>query len=156
MTEIVDYETLAESFNQALIHTLRKHSIADSFLDYWVPDADPVLGIASMVDSARIAGHPELAVRFRGATVPEARRAELTKAVARIAKVTLQADGDSMVLRATGMSTTADEAPAARGARQAGKAKWQADKTSAATAGGSAPRWTSNELPEFGDAHPHF
>jgi hypothetical protein len=158
MTEIVDYELLAETFNQALIHTLRKHSIADSFLDYWVPDADPVLGIASMIDSARIAGHPELTVRFRSATVPEARRPDLTKAVGRFAKVALEAQGDSVVLRATGMTKTADEVPAAGGARRTGKAKWQADKPAAAAAAGraAAPRWTSNELPEFADAHPDF
>lgn len=69
--DIVDYEGLAETFNQALLHTLRKHSVADTYLDYWVPDADPVLGIAGMVDSARIAGHHSLSVRFKLATVAE-------------------------------------------------------------------------------------
>ena len=159
MSEIVDYESLAQSFNQALIHTLRKHSIADSFLDYWVPDADPVLGIASMIDSARIAGHGELSVRFLETTVPEARRPELTKAVARFAKVALKREGDSIVLRASGMTKTADDAPAATSvARRGGKPKWQADKppTTAGHTPPSALRWSLNELPEFGDAHPHF
>ena len=92
--DIVDYDALADTFNQALLHTLRKHSVADTFLDYWVPDADPVLGIAGMADSARIAGRCEITIRFRCTTVPEDRRNELEKAVGRFSKTTLVRQGD--------------------------------------------------------------
>ncbi len=157
--DILDYEGLAATFNQALLHTLRKHSVADTFLDYWVPDADPVLGIAGMVDSARIAGHPALSVRFMLATVAEGRLAELERAVGRFSEVTIERQGDSVVLRATGMTASAEEA----GARSQKRAKakpsyWNAEKALAGPAIGATPaaRWTSGELPEFADAHPHF
>ncbi len=157
--DILDYEGLAATFNQALLHTLRKHSVADTFLDYWVPDADPVLGIAGMVDSARIAGHPALSVRFKLATVAEGRLAELERAVSRFYDVTIERQGDSVVLHAAGMIASAEEA-SARGQRRA-KTKpryWSAEMAPAGPAIGAAPatRWTSGELPEFADAHPHF
>lgn len=153
--EIIDYESLVETFNQALLHTLRKHSVADTFLDYWVPDADPVLGIAGMADSVRIAGHPKIAIRFRIATVPEARLPELKKAFGLFSKVVLEKQGDSVVLRATEMSPTEGEAVARAFAAKSAKPAWQADKVSAAAAK-AAPQWDTREFPELADVHPHF
>jgi len=101
--EIVDYEKLVDAFNQTLASTLRKHRIADSFLDYWVPDNDPVNGIIGMIDSARIAGLSQIAIRFRQATVPEGRLAELETAVGQFATITLSPEGSHVVMRATAM-----------------------------------------------------
>ena len=155
---ILDYESLAATFNQALLHTLRKHSVADTFLDYWVPDADPLLGIAGMVDSARIAGHPALSVRFKLSSVPEGRLAELEQAVGRFSRVTLERQGDSVVLHATEMTASAEETSArGHGRTKAKPSYWSAEKVGAGhVAGGATGRWASTELPEFADAHPHF
>jgi hypothetical protein len=154
--EPVDYESLAQAFNQALLDTLRKHSIADTFLDYWVPDADPVLGIAGMADSARIAGLAAIAIRFNRTTVPEARLPDLEQAVGRFAQAKLERNGDTLVLHATAMTRTPGETAATR-ARKGTKAAWQADKLDSTRAGSSEPSgWASDELPEFGDVHQHF
>lgn len=154
--EPVDYEKLVGAFNQALLHTLRKHSIADSFLDFWVPDEDPLLGIVGMVDSARIAGRSELAVRFTPETIPAARLPELEKAVGRFAKVTIEQDGNHLLLRATGMSHRGEAAtgPAVRTQTR----YWTAADADTASPPliPPAPVWASDELPAFGDAHPRF
>ena len=157
--EIVDYDDLAETFNQALLHTLRKHSIADTFLDYWVPDADPVLGIAGMADSARIAGRSEIAIRFRCTTVPKERLSELEKAVGRFSKTALTRQGDSIVLHATGMTKTVGETtmPSTAAAKAAQPAYWNAANAAALQVEDKkSSGWNSNELPEFKNVHPHF
>ena len=153
--EILDYEALADTFNQALLHTLRKHSIADSFRDYWVPDADPVLGIAGMADSARIAGRYEITIRFRCTTVPEDRHQELEKAMGRFSKTALMRQGDSVILHATGMTKTTSETTTQVAATKLDY--WNASKATAALTKNKMPSgWDSNELSEFGDVHPHF
>jgi hypothetical protein len=154
--EPVDYEKLVEMFNQALIHTLRKHSVADSFLDFWVPDADPLLGIVSMVDSARIVGLPAIDIRFRETTVPADRLPELERTLARICTPALKTQGGTVLLRATAMKPTA-----AAVAPTDGRPKptyWQAGASAdIAGTGTQVPvRWTGVELPELGDVHPHF
>jgi hypothetical protein len=155
--EPVDYDNLVDMFHRALIHTLRKHSVADSFLDFWVPDADPVLGIAGMVDSARIAGRTEIAIRFRRTTVAPERLPELERSLSMCCTPTLTTQGDSVLLKASNMKQTAT-ADAAQGGHGPKPTYWHAG----ATPEGSDPnehsshRWDSAELPEFGDVHPHF
>jgi hypothetical protein len=158
LTEPVDYEAMVDMFNRALIHTLRKHSVAGSFLDLWVPDADPVLGVASMVDSARIAGLTEIVIRFRRATVPADRFVELESALANAGRLTIEAgEGDSVLLRASGLQQTAALAIPASGIGPR-RSSWQADVTGELGKGASPVpnRWDSADLPEFGDVHPHF
>lgn len=156
--EILDYESLADSFNQALLHTLRQHSVADTFLDYWVPDADPVRGIISMVDSARIAGRTAIAVRFRRTTIPEARLPELEHAIGRFSDVALEPAVDSVVLRVENMRPTAEAAgekgePPAHGAEASNRRSGH--ESSPGTTGGSRT-WDAGDLPEFADVHPRF
>lgn len=154
--EPVDYENLVSAFNQALLHTLRKHSIADSFLDFWVPDEDPLLGIVGMIDSARIAGRSEIAVRFTHETVPATRLPELEKAVGRFGKVKIEKDGNHLLLRATSMSHRAEAATSP--VRHVEPGYWTAaDFASDAPSRNPIPaHWESTELPLFGDAHPRF
>lgn len=73
--------------------------------------------------------------------------------------MTIERQGDIAVLRATGMTASPEEA----GARAQKRAKttpsyWNTDKAPSGLAIGAAPavRWTSGDLPEFADAHPHF
>lgn len=68
--EPADYDKLVDMFNQALIHTLRKHSVAGSFLDPWVPNSDPVVGILNMINSARFAGLKSLSIKVSNKTLP--------------------------------------------------------------------------------------
>jgi len=156
--EPVDYEALAESFNQALLHTLRKHSIADSFLDFWVPDADPVLGIANMADSARIAGWPAITIRFSRKSVPEDRLAQLEKIVSAFAEVVLEREGECLYLHATAMrNDSAAALSAAQKRDRATSASGHADKVSSPlSANVPTQQWDSTVLPEFADVHPHF
>lgn len=151
----LDYDLLVDMFNQALIHTLRKHSVAESFLELWVPDEDPVVGIASMVDSARLASLPRIEIQFQKTTVPAERLPELERTLAVLCKPTFEIGNDRVVLRATGMK--ADIATAAADARVEPKAAWQ--PTSAPVTQHSenaSQRWSEKELAELADVHPHF
>ena len=46
--EPADYDKLVDMFNRALIHTLRKHSVADNILDLWVHSGDGQLRSPSL------------------------------------------------------------------------------------------------------------
>jgi hypothetical protein len=158
LVDAVDYEKLVDNFNQALIVTLRKHNAGDTFLDFWVPDTDPVLGITGMVDSARISGRTELAVRFKSTTITEERIPELERAVSQFSSVTIQRNGDQLLLHATDLSN--ERSPRITlGTHHNGDkpAYWQAkallDKPVAKPVTSS---WDSKVLPDFADVHPHF
>lgn len=149
----IDYDAVAGAFNQALLHTLRKHSIADSFLDYWVPDADPVLGILSMIDSARIAGRTGIAIQFKRATVPEERLESLQQSANRVGRATLERAADHVVLRLAGMTPTTERSNAA--SREHDKPTyWSVDAAASKPLAASASAWDNSTFPEFADAHP--
>lgn len=153
-SEAIDYDALVVAFNQALLHTLRKHSIADSFLDYWVPDADPVLGILGMIDSARIARRNAVVIRFSRQTVPEARVPELERAAKLGARMTIDRTPDYFLLKATGLSTDGEQ-PGSDASIGGTKARyWTVGGTVAKPLEAPANPGNDLELPEFGDAHP--
>lgn len=154
--DIIDYEELAETFNQALIHTLRKHSIADTFLDYWVPDANPVIGITGMADSARIAGLSEIAICFRSTTVPEHRLPELETTVGCFARVSFTRDGDKIIMHASGMKANAGSGTTVKSKRTSKPSYWQARPDITTNPGTPAPGWDAGDIPEHADVHPHF
>ncbi len=155
--EPIDYDNLVDMFHRALIHTLRKHSVSDSFLDFWVPDADPVLGIAGMVDSARIAGLTEIAIRFRSTTIAPERLPELERSLSGCCTPTLTTEGDNVLLKASNMKQI-PAADAVQGRPGRKPAYWQAGAApkSSDPDEPSLNRWDSAELPEFSDVHPHF
>lgn len=102
--EELDYDQLAGSFSQALIETLRKHSIADGILDFWVPDSDPVASIVGMIDSARLAGLEDVRVRVSMATLPQELWGQLEQAVGEVAtEFALSAGNDGVVIAARGL-----------------------------------------------------
>jgi hypothetical protein len=155
--DLLDYEELSQSFNQALLHTLRKHTIADTILDYWVPEADPLQGVVGMIDSARIAGHAEISVRFRFESVSEERVPELREAIEAFATVTLDAEDGGMIVRATAMSRADDETPAESRENDGGKPKyWSAEMAPPANEGPVVSWDQSADSPdeEFADVHP--
>jgi hypothetical protein len=158
-SETVDYEGLVAAFSQNLTQTLRKHGVADGFLDYWVPDADAVSGIAGMVDSARFAGRTEIVIRFRRTTVPEARLSQLEEAVSQFSLVVLEDQGDSIVMRVTGMTAAAAEAePVGAERRAASPPAVQVDTAASREAPAPSLRvqWDTQEHAAFADVHPHF
>jgi hypothetical protein len=151
----VDYEKLVGMFNAALIHTLRKHSVAGSFLDFWVPDADPVLGIAGMVDSARINGIADIAIRFRKSTVPQERLAELRRALDKVCTLTLDDEGDTVLLRAKDMKQSAAAGGTGKVKRPA-PVYWRPTSAAGSKPDETRPGWERETFPEFADVHPYF
>jgi hypothetical protein len=151
----VDYEDLVRTFNRALIHTLRKHSVADNFLDFWVPDQDPVLGIAGMVDSARIAGVNDIEIRFLSSTIPPARLSEVKRALDGICSLSFDERDGAVYLRAKGMKADAAVISERHGAVPR-PAYWQADVATGPGGADTASHWDTTELPELADVHPHF
>lgn len=158
MTEPVDYEQMVDMYKRALIHTLRKHSVSGSFLDFWVPDTDPWVGITGMVDSARIAGLSDIAIRFLKSSVPAARLPELESGVSKLGVMTLDDQGDVYILKVSQFAKkTIDFAPGEKTDRAKPK-YWKPDVAAAAAQKmGQVPtRWDDSDLPEFSDVHPHF
>lgn len=152
----VDYDELVDLFNRALIHTLRKHSVADGFLDFWVPDSDPVSGIVGMIDSARIAGLDSVTVRVRRTTVPPERIPELERALIDLCSPRTELTGDAIILRADGIRPFAGDAPRTGESRPPADRKLDARRAAPAPDGAAAAPWGGGELPEFGDVHPYF
>ena len=153
-SEAIDYDALVLAFNQALLHTLRKHSIADSFLDYWVPDADPVLGILGMIDSARIARRGAVIIRFGHQTVPASRLPELEEAAGRVARVTIERQAAHILLHATGLSVDGEKSASDAGSDDSKPLYWTVGGAATKPLEAASNPWNDSELPAFGDAHP--
>jgi hypothetical protein len=66
---IYNYDELVENFNQALLVKLRKHGVEEAFLDFWVPDENPLIGILGMIDSAQIAQLRDIQVKVKESTL---------------------------------------------------------------------------------------
>lgn len=151
--EPLDYEKLVEMFNRALIDTLRHHSVADSFLDFWVPDADPVVGIASMVDSARMGGLETISIRFRHSAVPVERLPELQQTLAKFCTPNLEMERDGVLLTAGNIGFSGQVGVArANGSKPT---YWRAGVRTDRETRGPA-EWESDQTSEFGDVNPHF
>ena len=154
--EPLDYERLVEMFNRALVDTLRQHNVANSFLDFWVPDADPVLGIAGMVESARMGGLDTVAIRFRSSTVPAERLPELRQTLARFCTPELEMERDGVLLTAADIRLGSQvEVAQANGAKPA----YRPDRLQLgvhAQVSRARLDWERDEASAFGDVNPHF
>ncbi len=64
----IDYDKTAAEYEASLVTKLRGHG-AGSFLEHWVPDPDPVLGIFNMIEAAWTAGRDELELTASRATL---------------------------------------------------------------------------------------
>lgn len=161
LDKVVDYDQLAATFNDTLVSTLRGHSASEGFLDLWVPDADPVLGIAGMVDSARIAGLDSIAIQFRRTTIPDQRHHELKQLLGASYTMSLEARGDVVVLHARNLKQAPRMEVVAPQDRKPRHQVAAMARVAPADLGHQARRsWDGvadvDVLPEFSDAHPHF
>jgi len=64
----IDYDKTAAEYEASLVTKLRGHG-AGSFLEHWVPDPDPVLGIFNMIEAAWTAGRDEFDLTVSRATL---------------------------------------------------------------------------------------
>ena len=156
----IRYEELVERFERAMLDKLRQHTISVDFLELWVPDADPVRSIVSMVDSARLAGEDEVAIRFDAATVPEDRFDELSDKVDGMGTPRFTPDGDAVVLRVSGLRPDGAAKENGSLARRSGRDYWSpgAAGPAAATRAEQASEMSGETAfaAEFADVHPVF
>lgn len=68
---VIDYESAVAAYMENLSTVLRGFRPAEDlhFLDTWVPDEDPLVGILGIFESAKGAGIPSVTVRVRSETI---------------------------------------------------------------------------------------
>ncbi len=126
--DLIDYDRTAADYEASLVTKLRGHG-AGSFLENWVPDPDPVLGIFNMIEAAWTGEQSALALSVSRTTLDAGaleRLKELSKAVARI---DVRQSGEAYRLDITRI-TASRSASESRHARRA--AKTQSPATAAA------------------------
>ena len=64
----IDYDKTAAEYEASLVTKLRGHGVG-SFLEHWVPDPDPALGIFNMIEAAWTDGRDELELTVSRATL---------------------------------------------------------------------------------------
>ena len=156
--EPADYDKLVDMFNRALIHTLRKHSVADNYLDLWVPDSDPVIGLLGMIDSARLAGIRDLSIRVSKKTLPAERIGELEQSAAKVCKIRIESEPHSFLLRTTELNKEAAAGNSPKSNKAAtNRTYWRpAVETANQASNDPPPGWAASASVEFEDVHPHF
>ncbi len=153
---VVDYETVAARFEEALLEKLRHHGVEDAFLEFWVPDADPLKGIVGMVDSARIAGFDRITIRFTSKSVPTNRLGELGERLKDIGEIAVELAGDSGVLKASQLRSTRSPEVQATLARRS-KGYWRPGQAQRGSAPAKVAVGTGSEpLSDFGDVAPAY
>lgn len=65
---VIDYDRAAADYEASLITKLRGHG-AGSFLENWVPDPDPALGIFNMIEAAWTGGQERIELKVSRATL---------------------------------------------------------------------------------------
>ncbi len=111
----IDYDRTAAEYEASLVTKLRGHG-AGSFLEHWVPDPDPALGIFNMVEAAWTDGRTELEVQVSKKVLTAPALQALERLAAAIADLRVQELPSGYTL---GFTRAARAAPKAR---QAGRA----------------------------------
>ena len=114
----IDYDKTAAEYEASLVTKLRGHG-AGSFLEHWVPDPDPVLGIFNMIEAAWTDGRDEFDLVVSRATLGRDALKKLEQIAAAVADLKLEevSEGYSLTIRRVArvngskMSTRAAEAP---------------------------------------------
>jgi hypothetical protein len=75
---VIDYDRAAADYEASLVTKLRGHG-AGSFLENWVPDPDPVLGIFNMIEAAWTGGREQFELLVSMATIDDGALARLTE-----------------------------------------------------------------------------
>ncbi len=102
MTTLV-YETLVEEFERSLLTQLRGHGTALPYLEGWVPDEDPVLGVLNLLEAAEIGGEAAVSLLISQATLPAARLPELRQHAEALGRVELTEAGGAWRLEVSGI-----------------------------------------------------
>lgn len=157
--DLYDYDEIAKQFNQDLITKLRQHGTTVSFLELWVPDSDPVLGILGMFDAARTSGIKELSVTCSCTTLPVASAEQLSAMLDDFGQVKIQPFGvDQLLIHVTDlMSKEVSESDLDNNHRLLSKKlnEWSVERL-----GGQLTRekrgWKVDHSVPFGDVNPHL
>ncbi len=97
-SDVINYDDIAEKFRVNLNETLRNHSVSIDFLDLWVPDIDPIRGIANMLDSAANAGFDSIQIKVSWKLVPSSQLPQLLDTIGLLGVVNHEAEGEATVL----------------------------------------------------------
>ena len=101
---LIDYDRTAADYEASLVTKLRGHGVG-SFLENWVPDPDPVLGIFNMIEAAWTDGREQLELVVARKTLDAAGLERLKALAAAIAEIVIAPSGEQHrleVRRATG------------------------------------------------------
>ena len=96
MSGTLDYDALVREFEDGLVNNLRRHGVGDDFLEMWVPDPDPVLGVLNMAEAAESYGMDAVSIRVSKDAVPDARLPELEMALGALGSVAIADLGDAI------------------------------------------------------------
>lgn len=153
--DIYDYDAIAEKFNQDLVKKLRQHGTPIAFLELWVPEADPLLGISGMVDAARLAGRKELKIIFSSSTVPADLTQNLRTSLMKFCKVSMEPFGvGKILLSASDISDArAKASEKTSNVKRNFKPEWSVDQLVQEDIETSLS-WKANENEDFGDITP--
>jgi hypothetical protein len=105
--EVLHYEKLVADFENKLVTQLRSFGADQDYLEMWVPDHDPVLGILNMAEAAQAFGKDAIAVRVNATTLPETQMARLLAMLDEIGTVECKPEADASVLIVTGIGSKA-------------------------------------------------
>src|SRR5262245_32865970 len=86
---IIDYDKTAAEYEASLVTKLRGHGAGD-FLEHWVPDPDPALGIFNMIEAAWTAGREELELSVARVTLKAEAVEKLRALAASIAQLRVE------------------------------------------------------------------
>lgn len=98
---VIDYEKLVADYENSLLNTLRGHLPSETYLETWVPDADPVRGILNLVEAAQAAGMDSVAVRVQTATLTTDGLDTIRAMVADVGKLVTEEQGSAVLLTVT-------------------------------------------------------
>ena len=85
----IDYDRTAAEYEASLVTKLRGHG-AGSFLELWVPDPDPALGIFNMIEAAWTDGRDDIELTVSRATLTGPALAKLKEIAAPVAELLLE------------------------------------------------------------------
>jgi hypothetical protein len=111
---VIDYDRAAADYEASLVTKLRGHG-AGNFLENWVPDPDPALGIFNMIEAAWTGGRDRLEILVSRSTLDASALERLKKSAAVIADVRVTSAGEQNRLeiqRAAGRAPVGARQPA--------------------------------------------
>lgn len=117
---VIDYDKTAAEYEASLVTKLRGHG-AGSFLEHWVPDPDPALGIFNMIEAAWTAGRDELELTVSRATLAGPALEKLKEIAAPVAELRLEEapSGYTLAIKRAAPIGEAKQAPRTVSAHQA-------------------------------------